>query len=138
MPRIGRFLALAQNGKLHFDQPGTVSGFIAALDGKRIEVTIQRLRVKRSLPQNKKLWASYREGIRGMEEYTGHTEKELHEFLKEEYCPPTEVVVFGQKRMIKSTALLDREQFSAYLERCLAFFASHGIDVSGEGMEITR
>ena len=102
---------------------------MARLEGKRIWVTVETVGTKRSLSQNRKLWASYKEGIAGLEEYSGHSSQEIHEFLKLEYCPETEVVVAGVKRMVKSTRLLDKDQMSAYIERCVAFFAQLGIMV---------
>lgn len=125
-----RFLAYPSAGKLILDEPGRWSGLLAKLEGKRLLVTVEPAKRKRSLKANSKLWVSYKEGVSGLEEWTGHSTKEIHEFLKLEYCPEHEVVVCGVRRMIRSTAILTPEDFSAYLERCLAFFAQQGIEVS--------
>ena len=125
-----RFLAFPQGSKLVLDEPGRWSGLLAKLEGKRIQVTVEPVRAKRSGSQNRKLFACYKEGLAGMEEYTGHTVTEVHEAYKQLYCPEKPVELpNGKTVMVKSTRLLTKDEFSAYLERVMAEFASYGIEV---------
>jgi hypothetical protein len=132
-----KLLGFASKGRIVFDDRGRVAGLLAKLEGQRLEVTIQKHVPGRTLAQNRKIWAVYRDGLLGMEEYSGHSATEIHEFLKQEFCPPTITVVFGKAVSRRSTTLLSVAQASVYIERCMAWFAQHGVDVSGAGMEVS-
>lgn len=126
-------MAFADRGRLHFDEQGRVAGFLARFQGERLRVTIEKPPTLRSLAQNRKLWAVYKDGCLGMADLSGHTKDEVHEGLKELYCPEKPINLAGQAVMVKSTKLLTKPEMSDYLEQCMAFFAKHGVEIHTEG-----
>jgi hypothetical protein len=126
-----RLMAFADQGRLIFDEPGRLAGILAKHQGQRLRVTLEKPPSLRSLQQNKKLWAMYREALLGMEDYSGHSETEVHEALKVLHCPEKRVILpGGEEVVVRSTKLLTKEEFAAYLEKCMATFASYGVVVS--------
>lgn len=135
-------LAFADEGRIRFDSPGQAAGLLAKLQGERIRVTIDQPPTLRSLAQNRKLWATYsgalsevkrkyKEALLGGEEHTGHTKDEVHEALKVLYCPEKPVVLpGGEEIMVRSTKLLTKEEFSAFMERAMAHLAGYGINLA--------
>jgi hypothetical protein len=137
MARAAHFLAFADRSRLIFDEPGRVSGFLASLSGQRIEVKLRKHSPRRTLPQNRLLWATYRQALLGMEDYSGHSTAELHEAFKVLFCPEKPVVLpGGEEVMVRSTKLLTVEEMSAFIERVLAKLAEYGLEVH-ESMEVS-
>lgn len=86
--------------------------------GKRYRVSIVEWRDKRTLSQNALLWKWYGEiagqlGKTGKGTFTG---EQLHEYLKEIYCPAKSITVMGETRYVKSTKQLDTSEMTIYLE----------------------
>ncbi|MGA9606539.1 MAG: recombination protein NinB [Rouxiella badensis] len=87
--------------------------------GKRYRVSIVEWREKRTLSQNSLMW-KWNEEIAKQVSKTGKgkfTSEELHEYLKEIYCPAKPITVFGETRYVKSTKLLDTGEMTRYLEQ---------------------
>lgn len=85
--------------------------------GKRWRIKISEYREKRSLPQNSLLW-KWNTEIAEQLSATGidhFTEEEVHEWLKDMYCPAKPVTVFGMTRYVKSTRQLDIGEMHKYL-----------------------
>lgn len=85
--------------------------------GKRWRIKISEYREKRSLPQNSLLWKwnteiSEQLSATGVDHFT---EEEVHEWLKDMYCPAKPVTVFGMTRYVKSTRQLDIGEMHKYL-----------------------
>jgi hypothetical protein len=116
-----------EDGVLHFAEPDRFASAVRDFEGKRVTVTVEKLEPRRSLAQNAKMWAAYDKARKELADDSGHTKDELHEFLKDLYCPETEIAIRGVVRRVKSTRLLTKPQMSEYLERCFAFFAQQGI-----------
>ncbi|HDT2137426.1 TPA: hypothetical protein RCG89_004815, partial [Enterobacter roggenkampii] len=55
------------------------------------------------------------------------TEEDLHEFMKDMFCPAKPVTVLGETKMVKSTKLLDTEEMTFYLRRIEVWCAERGI-----------
>jgi hypothetical protein len=127
-----KFYGSAIGGTCLFDKVPLVVAHLRTLEGQRVEVTFEKHKKRRSLKQNKRQWSGYRQSVKALADYSGHTEKELHEFFKEKFCPLTEIEVLGEKRLVKSTALLNTAQHNEYMERVAAEMAQHGIDIYPE------
>lgn len=84
-------------------------------EGKKVRVTVERYRNRRSDPQNKYYWSVV---VPAIGEVIGEDDKEaVHDFLKNELN--YEIVAIGDKeiRVPKSTAKLNTMEFKQYLER---------------------
>lgn len=105
-----------------------VAALILALNAtKKWRIEIAQHTTRRTVSQNKLLWAIYTE----IASETGHTSEEIHEYCKSRFLPRRIVSFDGQDHeIVGSTALLDKPAFSEYVERVIAFAASElGITV---------
>lgn len=84
-------------------------------------IEIARHHARRTLSQNKLLWAIYT----AIADHTGHTTEEIHEYCKQTFLPRRLVTFDGKDvEIVGSTALLDRPAFSEYVERVAAWAAT--------------
>ena len=96
--------------------------------GKRYRVSIKEWHDKRSVSQNALLWKWYGE-IAGQLVKTGKgtfTGEQLHEYLKEIYCPAKAITVMSETRYVKSTKQLDTGEMTIYLEQVDAWAHQRG------------
>lgn len=87
--------------------------------GKRYRVSIVEWKEKRSLSQNALLW-KWNGEIAAQLTRTGKgkfNQDDIHEYLKDLYCPPKPISVMGETRYVKSTKLLDTGDMTRYLEQ---------------------
>lgn len=84
---------------------------------------------KRSLSQNALLWMWNSDVASAINHHSESklTEEDLHEFLKDMFCPAKPVTVLGITKMVKSTKLLDTEEMTFYLRRIEVWCAGRGI-----------
>ena len=77
-------------------------------------------KAKRSVEQNKLLWAIYTEMASG----TGHTPEEIHEAMKAKFLP-RRVITVGDEEfpILGSSAKLDVGEFSNFVEQVQVFAA---------------
>lgn len=88
---------------------------------KRWRVEIAQHQERRTLSQNKLLWAIYTE----IASETGHTPDEIHEYCKQRFLPKRLVSFDGKDtEIVGSTSELERPAFSEYVERVRAWAAS--------------
>ncbi|MFS4675079.1 hypothetical protein ACLUY2_02830 [Klebsiella pneumoniae] len=85
--------------------------------GKRWRIKISEYRERRSLPQNSLLWKWNSEIAEqltavGSERFS---DEEVHEWLKDMYCPAKPVTISGMTRYVKSTRRLDIGEMYKYL-----------------------
>lgn len=97
--------------------------------GKRYRVSIKEWHDKRSVSQNALLWKWNGEIAAqllkaGMGTFTG---EQLHEYLKEIYCPAKAITVMGETRYVKSTKLLDTGEMTLYLDQLNTWARQRGI-----------
>lgn len=98
---------------------------IANLDvSKPKQVEISEYRRKRSIPANSRYWVGV---VTPIADHTGHTPEEIHEILKEQFCPAKEVELSGKKFWRKSTTLLSTPEFQDYCIRCEVFATELGV-----------
>ena len=97
---------------------------IAKLDlEKEWQVTIDEYKEHRSLNQNSLMWMWI--GI--IARSTGNTPDEVHDSFKDMFLVPKEYFFMGEKRLHRSSALLDTQEMSEYLDRIHAWAGSWGI-----------
>lgn len=97
--------------------------------GKRYRVTIVEWREKRTLSQNSLLW-KWNGEIAAQLTKTGKgkfSHDDLHEYLKDLYCPPKPITVMGETRYVKSTKLLETGEMTRYLEQIDAWAHQRGM-----------
>ena len=84
------------------------------LDGKEVRVTLEEDKDVRSLGQNRLYWLYL--GI--IEDETGNTADDLHEYFKRKYLPPHLVNMFGKEVQLPATTTkLDKLAFTEYLDK---------------------
>ena len=71
----------------------------------------------RTISQNRleRLWLAC------IAEETGHDSNELHDYFKEKYIEPEEIIIFGEKKIIYSTRNLNTIQFKQFLDKIQTF-----------------
>ena len=99
--------------------------------GKALRVTVEVWRKPRSLNQNSYYWGCIVDEIA---RDTGHSPAEIHEILKDMFCPVRVVRLGDVERQVRSTTLLSTVEMSGYIEQCIAFAAVElGISVPAAG-----
>ncbi len=123
------FSGTVKQGKFLPDDPVKYQGRLARLEGRRVRVSVGRVQLGRSLPQNKYLWAV----VYGtLSEWSGHEPEELHEFCKDKFLASGE-----QKRLPNgevmvgppSTKGLTVEEFSKYVDQVVRWAAEQRVYV---------
>lgn len=85
--------------------------------GKRWRIKISEYRERRSLPQNSLLWkwnSEIAEQLTAVGSYR-FSDEEVHEWLKDMYCPAKPVTISEMTRYVKSTRRLDIREMHRYL-----------------------
>lgn len=114
IPFYGRVLP---GGLVVMEQPKAYGSHIRSLAGKHIEVYVQKRQQKRSHQANRFYWGYV---LSEIADATGYTKDEAHEALKFKFLKEDGD---GPLVKVKSTADLSTEEFSAYVERVMAFGA---------------
>lgn len=85
--------------------------------GKRWRIKISEYRERRSLPQNSLLWKWNTEIAEQLTAVGADrfSDEEVHEWLKDMFCPGRPVTISGMTRYVKSTRLLDIGEMHKYL-----------------------
>ncbi|EIY5012591.1 YbcN family protein [Klebsiella quasipneumoniae] len=85
--------------------------------GKRWRIKISEYRERRSLPQNSLLWKWNSEIAEQLTAVSSDSfsDEEVHEWLKDMYCPAKPVTISGMTRYVKSTRRLDIGEMHKYL-----------------------
>lgn len=97
--------------------------------GDCYRLIIKPWKEKRSLSQNSLMWLWNGDVATAVNLHSSSklTEEDLHEFLKDMFCPAKPVTVLGVTKMVKSTKLLDTEEMTFYLRRIEVWCAERGI-----------
>lgn len=106
-------------GLLVLDSPKDYARHIRSLRGKHVEIVAKQRRRKRSVQANAFYWGYV---LIEIAEAAGYSKDEAHDALKYEFLREDGD---GPLVKVKSTADLSVEEFSEYLERCLALGATH-------------
>lgn len=113
------------------DEPGRWIGFLAYCAGKRMTVTAERERLRRTNKQNSRYWALivpvYQEWVGEENKLVAHSEL-LSLCNKDSRILPTGEVV----EVAKGSRFLSVEEFNEYTNRCEMWMAKHGIEFPEE------
>jgi hypothetical protein len=105
------FQATIQSGKLLLDDKHRFLNYLTGLDGKRVEVKVEREKRRRSNNQNSYYWGVV---LKLITDHTGAEPEDIHAALKMHFCPKRFI---GNLVAPSSTARLDTVDFEAYLEK---------------------
>lgn len=97
--------------------------------GDCYRLIIKPWKEKRSLSQNALMWLWNGDVATAVNLHSSSklNEEDLHEFLKDMFCPAKPVTVLGVTKMVKSTKLLDTEEMTFYLRRIEVWCIERGI-----------
>ncbi len=112
------FFGAVRDGRLLLDKGGQFTQYLHTLNGKRIELTVEKLKHPRSKSQN-----AYYFGVvvKLIAQHTGHDPEQIHELLKQMFSPRWYYPNGGSLKTLgipTSTARLDTVEFVEYTERC--------------------
>ncbi len=126
------FRGIVKGGKLKLGNPQGYLVELSKLEGKHIELTIQKERNTRTLNQNSYYWGVI---IEILSDYTGYDKDEVHEALKFKFLKKyedTNLVTVG------STAKLSTAEFADYIDGIIRWAATEYQIVipSADGVEL--
>lgn len=79
-------------------------------------------KTKRTLSQNDLLWMWHEH----IAKQTGHTKDEVHEVIKDMFCPSRKVEFNGEERVIRSTRILEKPEMSEMMDRYYVWACENG------------
>ena len=113
--KIKHYGRVTDKGKLELSNPDGFKAEVSKLAGKRVYLTVQDDRPKRSNDQNEYYWGLC---LKLISDHTGHTVDELHDILKYKFLGAEEKTIAGETvKILKSTTKLNTLQFEEYLGR---------------------
>ena len=121
------FRAVVRDGIIRPVELPAFSEWVDSMEGKTIEVIVQCFVRSRSAAQNR----YYRKALAIAAKELGYTTAELHEEWKILY------LTNGEQHPPPSTATLDVEEMSHYIDRVLQFCAEHTITINERKPERT-
>lgn len=98
-------------------------------NGRKLSLEIKQWRDKRSIPQNQTMWMWNTEIANHIKKKTSQDfdPEDIHELLKQLFCPVTEITIGSTTASVRSTKRLDKSQMHRYLEQVDAWAAEKGI-----------
>lgn len=118
-------------GKLSLDKSPQFREYLHTLAGKRVQLTVERIKLRRSNGQNRYLWGVCYKLIA---DHTGADPEEIHTALKFNFCPKRFI---GNLVAPSSTSKLDTIKFTEYIEKVRRWAAEElGISIPDPG-EVT-
>jgi hypothetical protein len=108
---------ISNEGKLSLDNSEQFKQYLHTLSGKRIELTVEKLKHPRSNNQNAYYWGVV---VHEIAKHTGHDPEQIHELLKFKFAPRWHFmeVMIGNAGIPTSTTRLDTIEFTEYVEKC--------------------
>lgn len=121
---------LDEHGKIHPEQAGAVRARLSRWVKRHVYFTVALERKRRSLTANAYQWVCYEY----VADWSGHDPREIHAYLKDKYCPETELVLpTGESVRIKSTRRLDSAQHAEYVSQIKRWAAEQGVYIPEPG-----
>lgn len=113
------------------DEPGRWIGFLAYCAGKRMTVTAERERLRRSAKQNARYWALI---VPVYQEWVGEEDKlQAHEDLLAQCNKQTRILPTGEViETVGRSRFKTVEEFEEYTSRCEMWLAKHGVEFPEE------
>lgn len=98
-----------------------------------MRITVKPWREKRSLSQNALLWMWNTDIANAINENSNSetklSDEDIHDYLKDMFCPAKPVDVMGNIVFIKSTKRLEIDEMTFYLRRIEVWCAERGIKI---------
>ena len=104
-----------KEGKLLVDKPESFKQHLLALNGKRVQVTVEKIKHTRSHSQNAYYWGVV---VKLIAQHTGHDPEQIHELLKQMFSPKWHFSSVSAPGIPTSTTRLDTLEFVEYTEKC--------------------
>jgi hypothetical protein len=107
-----------RDSKLFLDKGERFKQYLAGLNGKRVQVTVEKIKHTRTHSQN-----AYYHGVvvKLIAQHTGHDPEQIHEALKHMFSPKWYMKMRDgepARSVPTSTARLDTLEFVEYTEKC--------------------
>lgn len=111
------FLGTIKEGKLYLDKSEQFKQFLHTFPtGKRVEVTVEKLKHPRTNSQNRYYWGCV---VHEIAKHTGHDPEQIHELLKLRFSPRWHFQTDRMGASIPtSTTRLDTLEFVEYTDKC--------------------
>jgi hypothetical protein len=111
---------VSADGKLSVDKSQQFKDYLHGLNGKRVQVTVEKIKHSRTIQQNRYYWGVV---VKLIAQHTGHDPEQIHELLKIMFSPKWHITLnasfAGNTLSIPtSTTRMDTLQFVDYTERC--------------------
>jgi hypothetical protein len=119
---------VSDKGELAMRELPRWRGALARMRGRDVTIQIRRESVRRSLKANAYYWWG---PIGALASWSGHEPDEIHEAMKAKFLPRRQVILpTGEVLDLPpSTATLDVEAFSLYVNQVIRFAAENGVIV---------
>jgi NinB protein len=111
------FHGTVKAGKLHIEHRKDFDFYLCSLEGKAVDLTVEKKRVKRSDQQNRYLWGVVYEVIARQ---CGYTTEQIHDLLRYKFLKVEDGRTPGMYT-ITSTTKLTKDEFSEYIEQIRAW-----------------
>jgi hypothetical protein len=111
-------LGQVKDGKLSLDKSQQFKQYLHTLNGKRIELTVEKLKHTRSIQQNRYYWSVV---VKLITQHTGHDSEQIHEALKIMFSPKWYMPIgdlLMEHAFPTSTTRLDTLEFVGYIGKC--------------------
>lgn len=103
-----------KNFKLNFFNLEKLQSWLASLNGRKVNITIEEPRTGRSTAQNRYYWMF----LSLIESETGNAAEDIHELAKRKFLPPVFKTIMGQEvKLPASTTKLDKQEFVDYISK---------------------
>lgn len=119
-----QFTGRVNQGSLILKESAKWKEIIKKLEGKEVQLGIEKKKRKRSISQNNYYWLI----VTLISESTTHTMEEIHEACRRKFLARKEITIQGETLLIpRSTTELSTVEFSEYIERVRCFAAELGV-----------
>ena len=111
------FWGKVKKGKLDLYDKEKFILWLAKLEGKEIELRVDKYKEKRTLAQNRYYWII----CTIVAEETGHDPEEIHQIFKSMFLKTWTKLKHKRIQRIQSTTELDTKEFTDYVDKCSRF-----------------
>ena len=117
---------LSSGGAFVPDEKGRWIGFLARFNGRRLNVTAEAERIRRSKKQNDRYWALI---VPLYQEWVGEEDKEqAHEDILAQCNKATRILPTGEViTTVRRSRVLTVEEFNEFTNRAEMWLAKHGV-----------
>ena len=118
---IPKFPAQIDFGKLKMDDIDAFNAYLSTLEGKKVNVAVGKYRKNRTDQSNRYLWGVCYKMIA---DETGYSIEDIHSLMKGMFLRKLVFIKNKKYDVIQSSATLDTNAFSEYIEKIKQFAAT--------------